>query len=63
MLPLAVPGLVLAFGYLAMAQDGRVFAFINPVRNPTALLIIAYSDPPAALRRALRRRRASSRRA
>jgi iron(III) transport system permease protein len=43
MLPLAVPGLVLAFGYLAMAQDGRVFAFINPVRNPTVLLIIAYS--------------------
>jgi len=43
MLPLAVPGLVLAFGYLAMAQDGRLFAFLNPVRNPTALLIIAYS--------------------
>jgi len=43
MLPLAVPGLVLAFGYLAMAQDGHFFAFINPVRNPTALLIIAYS--------------------
>jgi iron(III) transport system permease protein len=43
MLPLAVPGLVLAFGYLAMAQEGRFFAFLNPVRNPTALLIIAYS--------------------
>lgn len=43
MLPLAVPGLVLAFGYLAMAQDGRLFAFINPVRNPTVLLIVAYS--------------------
>ena len=43
MLPLAVPGLVLAFGYLAMAQPGRFFAFLNPVRNPTALLIIAYS--------------------
>ncbi|HEY3756576.1 MAG TPA: iron ABC transporter permease [Opitutaceae bacterium] len=43
MLPLAVPGLVLAFGYLAMAQDGRFFAFLNPVRNPTILLIVAYS--------------------
>lgn len=43
MLPLAVPGLVLAFGYLAMAQDGRFFAFLNPVRNPTVLLIVAYS--------------------
>ena len=43
MLPLAVPGLVLAFGYLAMSQDGRFFAFLNPVRNPTILLIIAYS--------------------
>ena len=43
MLPLAVPGLVLAFGYLAMAQEGRFFSFLNPVRNPTALLIIAYS--------------------
>jgi iron(III) transport system permease protein len=43
MLPLAVPGLVLAFGYLSMAQDGRFFSFINPARNPTALLIVAYA--------------------
>jgi iron(III) transport system permease protein len=43
MLPLAVPGLVLAFGYVAMAQDGKVFDFLNPTRNPTILLIIAYS--------------------
>jgi len=43
MLPLAVPGLVLAFGYLAMSQDGKFFAFLNPVKNPTILLIIAYS--------------------
>ena len=43
MMPLAVPGLVLAFGYLAMSQDGKFFAFINPVKNPTVLLIIAYS--------------------
>jgi iron(III) transport system permease protein len=43
MLPLAVPGIVLAFGYLAMSQDGRFFSFINPVRNPTVLLIVAYA--------------------
>jgi len=43
MLPLAVPGLVLAFGYLAMAQEGKFFSFLNPVRDPTILLIIAYS--------------------
>jgi iron(III) transport system permease protein len=43
MLPLAVPGIVLAFGYLAMSQEGRFFHFINPVDNPTVLLIIAYS--------------------
>ena len=43
MLPLAVPGIVLAFGYLAMAHEGRFFDFINPVRNPTVLLIVAYS--------------------
>lgn len=43
MLPLAVPGLVLAFGYLAMSQDGRWFSALNPARNPTLLLIIAYS--------------------
>lgn len=43
MLPLAVPGLVLAFGYLAMSQEGKFFAFLNPVENPTILLIIAYS--------------------
>ena len=43
MLPLAVPGVVLAFGYLAMSQEGRLFSFINPVRNPSVLLVIAYS--------------------
>ena len=43
MLPLAVPGLVLAFGYLAMSQEGRPLAFLNPTRNPTILLVIAYS--------------------
>ena len=43
MMPLAVPGLVLAFGYLAMSQDGRFFAFLNPTKNPTILLVVAYS--------------------
>lgn len=43
MLPLAAPGLVLAFGYLAMTQEGRFFAFLDPTRNPAPLLIIAYS--------------------
>jgi iron(III) transport system permease protein len=43
MLPLAVPGLVVAFGYLAMSQEGRLFGFLNPVENPTILLVIAYS--------------------
>ncbi len=43
MLPLAVPGLVLAFGYLSMTQDGRAFAFLNPLKNPLPLLVIAYA--------------------
>jgi iron(III) transport system permease protein len=43
MLPLAVPGLVLAFGYLAMSQEGKFFEFLNPIENPTLLLIIAYA--------------------
>ena len=43
MLPLAVPGLVLAFGYIAMTQDGHPLAFLNPTKNPVPLLIIAYA--------------------
>jgi iron(III) transport system permease protein len=43
MLPLAVPGLVLAFGYLAMSQEGKFFSFLNPTEDPTVLLIIAYA--------------------
>jgi iron(III) transport system permease protein len=43
MLPLAVPGLVMAFGYLAMSQKGKAFSFLNPVENPTMLLVIAYA--------------------
>ncbi len=43
MIPLAVPGLVLAFGYLAMSQPGRLLAALNPTDNPTILLIAAYA--------------------
>ncbi len=43
MLPLAVPGLVLAFGYVAMTQEGSMFEALNPENNPTALLVIAYA--------------------
>ena len=43
MLPLAVPGLVLAFGYLAMTREGHLLAFLNPLINPTPLLVIAYA--------------------
>ena len=43
MLPLAVPGLVMAFGYLSITREGRPLAFLNPVRDPTALLVIAYA--------------------
>lgn len=43
MLPLAIPGLVMAFGYLAMSQKGRAFECLNPIENPTLLLILSYS--------------------
>lgn len=43
MLPLAVPGLVLAFGYVAMSQEGHLFHFLDPVENPTVLLVVAYA--------------------
>jgi iron(III) transport system permease protein len=43
MMPLAVPGLVLAFGYLAMTQEGKFFAFLNPAIDPLVILVIAYA--------------------
>jgi iron(III) transport system permease protein len=43
MLPLAVPGLVLAFGYLAMTREGRFFHFLLPGDNPLVILVIAYA--------------------
>jgi iron(III) transport system permease protein len=41
MLPLALPGIVIAFGYIA-AFDWKV-SWLNPRENPTLLLIISYS--------------------
>jgi iron(III) transport system permease protein len=41
MLPLALPGLVLAFGYVA-GFDFKI-SWLNPRDNPTLLLIISYS--------------------
>ena len=43
MLPLAVPGLVLAFGYLALGQKGELFHCFDPIQNPTVLLVISYA--------------------
>jgi iron(III) transport system permease protein len=43
MMPLAAPGLVLAFGYISMTQDGRIFESLNPSKDPTLLLVIAYA--------------------
>lgn len=41
MLPLAIPGIILAFGYRAMpALPG--FGWLDPVRDPTILLAVAY---------------------
>lgn len=43
MLPLAVPGLVLAFGYLAMTREGRIFDFLILDEDPILILVIAYA--------------------
>jgi iron(III) transport system permease protein len=44
MLPLAVPGLVMAFGYFVLTQGDTPLAFLNPLRaDPTPLLVIAYA--------------------
>ncbi len=43
MLPLAVPGLVMAFGYFALTQGDSPVGFLNPLtRSPMPLLVIAY---------------------
>lgn len=43
MLPLSVPGLVLAFGYLAISREGRPLEAFDPARDPTVLLVVAYA--------------------
>ncbi len=44
MLPLAVPGLVMAFGFLSITRPGSPLAFLNPnLGNPLMLLVIAYA--------------------
>ncbi|MCB1062012.1 MAG: iron ABC transporter permease [Verrucomicrobiae bacterium] len=43
MLPLAVPGLVLAFGYFALAQEGQAFDFLILGEDPVIILVIAYA--------------------
>ena len=43
MLPLAVPGLVMAFGYLALSQEGKLFHFlVGAGGSPFMLLVLAY---------------------
>jgi iron(III) transport system permease protein len=43
MLPLALPGFVLAFGYWAAFHWSSPIPLLDPFRNPTALLMISYS--------------------
>lgn len=44
MLPLALPGLVMAFGYVGTFSSGPFEnTFLDPFHNPTALLIVAYA--------------------
>ena len=43
MLPLALPGVAIAFGYVGSFSSTTIFAFLDPRKNPTALLIIGYS--------------------
>lgn len=43
MLPLAVPGLVLAFGFLSLSDNGGIFSFLVGANgSPALLLIVAY---------------------
>ena len=44
MLPLAVPGLVMAFGYLALSQQGKAFHFlVGAGGSPFLLIVVAYA--------------------
>jgi iron(III) transport system permease protein len=44
MMPLAVPGLVMAFGYLSLSQQGKAFHFlVGAGGSPFLLIVIAYA--------------------
>jgi len=43
MLPLAVPGLVMAFGYLALSREGQPLHFLMLGEDPFLILVIAYA--------------------
>lgn len=43
MMPIAVPGLILAAGYVAMTSPGTWLESIGPAKNPLVILIIAYA--------------------
>ncbi len=43
MMPLAVPGLILAAGYVALTAPGTTLAAFGPTRNPFVILCVAYS--------------------
>jgi iron(III) transport system permease protein len=43
MLPLAVPGVVVAFGYLAMTRPGQLFDWLFLGEDPILILVIAYA--------------------
>lgn len=43
MLPLAVPGIVMAFGYLALSREGRALHGLMLGEDPVLLLVVAYA--------------------
>ncbi len=43
MLPIAIPGIILASGYVAMTAPGTWLESIGPAQNPLVILIIAYA--------------------
>jgi iron(III) transport system permease protein len=43
MLPLSVPGIVLAFGYLALSREGKPLDFLVSDGDPFLLMVVAYA--------------------
>ncbi|MEY2697432.1 MAG: hypothetical protein RL333_1570 [Pseudomonadota bacterium] len=43
MLPLSVPGIVLAFGYLALSREGKPLDFLIHEGDPFFLMVVAYA--------------------